>query len=69
MIQEVDGIADREKIASFIETLPILDSKYIRNFVRDNQPSLDLEKTVIAPSGEKVSFKITFGVEFFRPFF
>ena len=69
MIQEVDGINDRERLSQFIESLPIMDSKYIRNFVRDNQPSLDLEKTTIAPSGEKVSFKITFGVEFFRPFF
>jgi hypothetical protein len=69
MIQEVDGITDREKIAAFIETLPIMDSKHIRNFIKNNQPSLDLEKTVIAPSGEKVSTKITFGAEFFRPFF
>jgi hypothetical protein len=69
MIQEVDGITDREKIAAFIETLPIMDSKHIRNFIKNNQPSLDLEKTVIAPSGEKVSTKIAFGAEFFRPFF
>jgi hypothetical protein len=69
MIQEIDGITDREKISEFIESLPIMDSKYIRNFIKNNQQSLDLEKTVIAPSGEKVSFKITFGVEFFRPFF
>lgn len=69
MVQEVDGITDREKISTFIDSLPILDSKHIRNFVRDNQPSLNLEKTVITPSGEKVSIKISFGVEFFRPFF
>lgn len=69
MVQEVDGITDREKISTFIDSLPILDSKHIRNFVKDNQPSLNLEKTVITPSGEKVSIKITFGVEFFRPFF
>jgi hypothetical protein len=69
MIQEVDGMTEREKISGFIESLPIMDSKYIRNFIKENQPSLDLEKTVIAPSGEKVSFKITFGAEFFRPFF
>lgn len=69
LIQEVDGISDREKIASFIDSLPIMDSKYIRTFIKNNQPSLDLQKTVIAPSGEKVTFEITFGVEFFRPFF
>lgn len=69
MIQEIDGITDREKISTFVDSLPIMDSKHIRNFVKNNQPSLDLEKTVITPSGEKVSIKITLGVEFFRPFF
>jgi hypothetical protein len=53
----------------FVDQLPIMDSKYIRNFMRDNQPSLDLTRTAIAPSGELVSFEIAFGVEFFRPFF
>jgi len=69
MIQEVDGITDREKIAQFIESLPIMDSKYIRTFIKENVPSLDLQKTILAPSGEKVVVDITFGVEFFRPFF
>jgi hypothetical protein len=68
-IQEVDGITDKGQIAMFVEALPIMDSKFIRNFMRDNEPSLDLRKTTNAPSGELVSFEITFGVEFFRPFF
>ena len=68
-VVEVDGNTDRSKISSFIDTLPIMDSKYIRTFLRDNQPSLDLKRTAIAPSGELVSFEITFGVDFFRPFF
>ena len=68
-IQEVDNITDKGQIAMFVEALPIMDSKYIRNFLKDNEPSLDLRKTVYAPSGEVVSFEITFGVEFFRPFF
>jgi hypothetical protein len=60
---------DRGFIAQTIENLPIGDSKFIRNFLNDNEPSLDLKKVAIAPSGEKVEFDITFGVEFFRPFF
>jgi hypothetical protein len=68
-IQEINGITDRSQISMFIETLPIMDSKYIRNFMRENEPSLDLTKTVYAPSGELVSFEVSFGVEFFRPFF
>jgi len=68
-IVEVNGETDKGYIARFVESLPIMDSKYIRNFIKENQPSLDLTRTAVAPSGELVSFEITFGVEFFRPFF
>jgi hypothetical protein len=68
-IVEVDGDQDRTKISLFIDALPIMDSKYIRKFLKDNEPSLDLKRSVIAPSGELVSFEIAFGVDFFRPFF
>jgi hypothetical protein len=68
-IVEVNGDSDKSNISMFIASLPIMDSKYIRKFIRDNQPSLELVRTAVAPSGEKVSFEISFGVEFFRPFF
>ena len=68
-IVEVDGSSDFGNISMFVDTLPIMDSKFIRNFMRDNEPSLDLTRTAIAPSGELVSFEIAFGVEVFRPFF
>ena len=68
-IVEVDGNSDKMHIAKFVETMPIMDSKYIRNFIAENEPRLDLIKEVIAPSGERVMVNITFGVEFFRPFF
>jgi hypothetical protein len=68
-IVEVNGNTNPGDIALFISTLPIMDSKFIRNFMRDNQPSLDLRRTAIAPSGELVPFEVSFGVEFFRPFF
>ena len=68
-IISVDNNTDRGYIAKFIESLPIADSKFIRNFLNDNEPRLDLQKEVTAPSGEKVIVDITFGVEFFRPFY
>jgi len=68
-IIELDGSDSKETISSFVNQMPIMDSKYIRNFLRENQPSLDLKQTVKAPSGDLVSFEIAFGVEFFRPFF
>jgi len=69
MIVELNGSNNKEEISKFIETMPIMDSKYIRSFLIENEPRLDLTREVIAPSGEKVNISITFGVEFFRPFF
>jgi len=68
-IMELNGERDKGKIALIVDTLPISDSKYIRNFLRDNEPSLDLTKKVKTPSGEMVTIDVAFGVEFFRPFF
>jgi len=68
MIVELDGDRDKGKIATFIQQMPIGDSKYIRRYMVENEPRLDLSKEVIAPSGERVVIDITFGVEFFRPF-
>jgi hypothetical protein len=68
-IVEIDGNESKELITNYINTMPIADSKHIRNFLRENTPSLDLKQTAKAPSGELVSFEIAFGVEFFRPFF
>ena len=68
-IVELNGTQDKGEIAKFIETMPIADSKFIRSFLNANEPRLDLNREVIAPSGEKVNVVVTFGVEFFRPFF
>jgi hypothetical protein len=68
-IVEIDGNSNSGDISLFVDSLPIMDSKYVRNFIKENQPSLDLKQTVKAPSGDLVTFEITFGVEFFRPFF
>jgi hypothetical protein len=68
-IVSIEGDSTEQTKAKFIEGLPIMDSKYIRNFILENEPSIDLRKTLLAPSGEKVEVNITFGAEFFRVFF
>lgn len=68
-IVEVDGSRDKGEIAKFIDQMPIMDSKFIRNFMNDNEPKLDLTQQVVTPSGEKLTVNVGFGVEFFRPFF
>lgn len=68
-IVEVDGSTDKGEIAKFIESMPIADSKFIRKFMEDNEPRLDMKRVVMAPSGEKLTVNVGFGVDFFRPFF
>jgi hypothetical protein len=68
-IMDLDGETDKGKIAKFVTQMPISDSKDLRKFITECEPKLDLDKKVMAPSGEMVDVKITFGVEFFRPFF
>ena len=68
-IVELNGSTDKTQISAFIETMPIMDSKYISKFVRENEPRIDLMREIQAPSGKKLFVKIAFGAEFFRPFF
>jgi len=69
MIVEFDGSTDKADISATIVNLPIADSKHIRNTMEGAEPKLDLDRVFVAPSGEKVSTRIAFGAEFFRPFF
>lgn len=68
-IVSINGSSDREQIVKYIQMMPIRDSQFIRKFINDSEPRLDLKKQVIAPSGERVDTSVSFGVEFFRPFF
>jgi hypothetical protein len=68
-IIELNGSSDRGEIAKFVEQMPIMDSKYITQFIRANEPRINLSREVTAPSGKKVNVRVTFGAEFFRPFF
>ena len=58
-----------QTIAKFIDTMPIMDSKFIKNFLDTNEPKIELKRTITAPSGNKVDVEIAFGAEFFRVFF
>ena len=68
-IIEVDGSTDKASIAKFVESMPISDSKFIRKFMNENEPRLDMNRMLIAPSGEKLTVNVGFGADFFRPFF
>jgi hypothetical protein len=68
-IISVNGDNTPQTINKFIETMPILDSKFIRRFIDENEPKIELKRIVTAPSGSKVDVEIAFGAEFFRVFF
>jgi hypothetical protein len=68
-IVSINGNNDRNYITTYIASMPIADSKHIRKYLRTVEPKLDLTKKVTTPSGDEVDVTVTFGVEFFRPFF
>jgi hypothetical protein len=68
-IVEINGNTDKSEISKFVEQMPIADSKYIRQFMNENEPKLDMSRVVSTPSGEKMTVNVGFGVDFFRPFF
>jgi len=70
MIKSIDDDRDPMRIRGFIhDKMPIKDSQDFKKYVAENKPGLDLSQTVIAPSGEKITSIVGFGVEFFRPFY
>ena len=69
LVKEIDGNRQPMTIANQIQIMPIRDSQAIRKIVRENSPSLDLTISVLTPSNEEINARITFGVEFFRPFY
>lgn len=69
IIVKLDGSEDREAIAKFVNQLPMMDSKFIKNTIAECEPRLDLRRKVKAPSGEELTVRVTFVAEFFRPFF
>lgn len=68
-IMEINGKSDKGEINKIILNLPIMDSKYIRNFLKINEPKIDLNFKIETPSGKHMDVLIDFGPEFFRPFF
>ena len=69
LIKEIDNERDPQKLAVWIQSMPIRDSQSLRKYITNNQPGLDLTISTTAPSGEKVTSRVAFGAEFFRPFF
>ena len=68
-IVSINGNEDKSEIVKHVQQMPIMDSKHIRTFLKDVEPRLDLNKKTKTPSGEMIDVNVSFGVDFFRPFF
>lgn len=62
-IQEIDSITDKGQIQMYVNNMPVRDAAALRKFIADNEPGLDLNFEVDAPSGEtfRVELPITPG--------
>ena len=68
-IISINGNAEKENIVKYVQQMPISDSKFIRKFLKEVEPRLNLTKQARTPSGEIIDITVNFGVDFFRPFF
>lgn len=67
-IQSIDGIDDRAKIASFIKLMPARDSLALRNYIRDNEPGIEMrQETTCNACGHAEEVSMPLGVTFLWP--
>lgn len=66
-IMEIDGIRDKMKISTIIRNLPIIDSRSIRKYIKDNEPGIDLNVVARTPGGGSVNTFLKFSSNFFWP--
>jgi hypothetical protein len=67
-IVSIDGIEDRSKIASFVKMMPARDSLALRNYVRDNEPGIQMKQETSCPAcGHSEEVNMPLGVTFLWP--
>jgi hypothetical protein len=67
-VLSVDGVEDRGKISNFIKSMPARDSLALRNYVKDNEPGIEMKQHTVCNAcghGEEVSMPL--GVTFLWP--
>lgn len=67
-IVSIDGIEDRNKIASFVRMMPARDSLALRTYIRDNEPGITMKQDVTCNScGHTESVGMPIGIKFLWP--
>lgn len=67
-ITEVDGVRSRAEILQFIQIMSVADSGALRKFMNENEPGLDDNIEVTAPSGSVFRTEIPITTDFFWPY-
>jgi hypothetical protein len=69
VIREIDGNREPMSLFRWIQMMPIADSQFLRKFIKEKRPGLDLTYPVQLPTGRVVDVNVAFGTEFFRAFY
>jgi hypothetical protein len=67
-VLSVDGITDKNKIATFIRNMPAKDSRTLRNYMDDNEPGIEMKAWMTCESCfEQSEVNLPIGATFFWP--
>jgi hypothetical protein len=66
-IMEIDGVRDKMKISNIIKNLPLLDSRSIREYIKENEPGIIMETSARIQGGGSVDCFLRIGTNFFFP--
>ena len=67
-IAEIDGIRERGQIQQFVDNMSPMDSGALRKYINDNEPGLDLNVSIEAPSGEFFFGELPITTKFLWPY-
>ncbi len=68
-IVEVDGNRDKGYISDFIDTMRLMDSKQLKNYINSIECGIDTNVTFRTPGGGSVTRFLPFTIKFFWPDF
>lgn len=67
-IVSVEGIEERAKIAQFVRMMPARDSLALRNYIRENEPGIEMKQETSCPAcGHVEEVNMPLGVNFLWP--
>jgi hypothetical protein len=67
-IASIDNISDRNKLSKFIDNMPISDARFLRKYINDATPTIDMNSMFECPScAQEAQVGIRLGLGFFWP--